>query len=131
MLALTTRWSDLLKALRVFYVPRVFILILSMTYRYIFLLLSLAADMFTARRSRMVGPASAREDRHFAASSMGTLMAKSHALSEDVYAAMVSRGYTGEPKSLHQFRIEGRDWALLLACLLAAVAAVGGDRLLG
>ena len=56
LLALTTHWADLLKALRVFFVPRIFMLILSMTYRYIFLLLGLASDMFTARTSRMVEP---------------------------------------------------------------------------
>ncbi|MEK6536502.1 MAG: cobalt ECF transporter T component CbiQ, partial [Actinomycetota bacterium] len=58
LLALTTRWADLLKALRVFLVPRIFVLILSMTYRYIFLILGLATDMFTARTSRLVGSSS-------------------------------------------------------------------------
>ncbi len=131
LLALTTRWSDLLKALRVLFVPRVFILILSMTYRYIFLLLDLAAEMFTARRSRMVGPSSPREDRHFAAASIGTLLGKSHALSEEVYAAMVSRGYDGEPLSLRRFHMRGPDWLLALAAAAAAAAAIGADRLLG
>ena len=131
LLTLTTRWSDLLKALRVFRVPRLFVLILSMAYRYIFLLLSLAEDMFTARRSRMVGPSGPREDRHFTAGSMGTLMARSHGLSEEVYAAMVSRGYTGEPVSLSPFRARGYDWLLALAFALVAAAAVGGERLLG
>ena len=38
LLVVTTRWSDLLKAMRVFHVPEVFIVVLGMTYRYIFLL---------------------------------------------------------------------------------------------
>ena len=131
LLTLTTRWSDLLKALRIFYVPRVFVLILSMAYRYIFLLLSLASDMFTARRSRMVGPGSPRDDRHFAASSMGTLLGKSSTLSDEIYAAMVSRGFNGEPMTMRPFRMRTQDLLLLVAALLLAVAAVGGDRLLG
>jgi len=76
LLALTTPWADLLKALRVFFVPRTFLLILSMTYRYVFLLLDLAGDMFTARASRLVGPSGPRDDRRFVAASMGTLMGK-------------------------------------------------------
>ncbi len=131
LLTLTTRWSDLLKALRVFYVPRVFVLILSMAYRYIFLLLSLASDMFTARRSRMAGPGSPRDDRRFAAGSMGTLLGKSSALSDEIYAAMVSRGFTGEPITLRRFRMRAADLLMLAAALAVAVAAVGGDRLLG
>lgn len=131
LLAVTTKWPDLLKSLRVFFVPRIFILILSMTYRYIFLLLSLASDMFTARRSRLVGPSSPREDRHFAAASIGTLLGKSQSLSEDVYAAMVSRGYTGEPRTLHRFQLHSRDLMFALFVVLLSVAAIGGDRLLG
>jgi len=131
LLALTTRWSDLLKALRVFFLPRVFILILSMTYRYIFLLLGLASDMFTARASRMVGPSSPADDRRFAATSMGSLLGKSHTMSDEIYAAMVSRGYNGEPMSSHDFRMRGADWALLAVAALISAAALGSDRLLG
>lgn len=131
LLALTTRWSDLLKALRVFHVPRVFILILSMTYRYIYLLLTLATDMFTARRSRSVGTVRSGEERRFAAAGVGTLLGKSHALSEDVYEAMISRGYTGEPESVRRFSMSGSDWLMGMALLFVAAAVVGGERLLG
>lgn len=131
LLALTTRWADLLKALRVFFVPRIFILILSMTYRYIFLLLDVASDMFTARTSRMVGPSSPKEDRRFVASSMGTLLGKSHAMSEEIYSAMVSRGYNGEPMSTHRFHMRLADWALSATAVLTAVAVIAGDRLVG
>jgi cobalt/nickel transport system permease protein len=131
LLALTTRWSDLLKALRVFFVPRIFILVLSMTYRYIFLLLGMAEDMFAARTSRMVGPSSQREDRRFMASSMGTMLGKSHSLSDEVYSAMLSRGFNGEPMTTHAFHARGSDWLWLGIVALFTVAALGGDRLVG
>ena len=54
LLILTTQWADILKSLRVFRVPSVFILILAMTYRYIFLFLHTANGMFLARKSRIV-----------------------------------------------------------------------------
>ncbi|MHB0866886.1 MAG: cobalt ECF transporter T component CbiQ [Thermoleophilia bacterium] len=131
LLALTTRWTDLLKALRVFLVPRVFVLILSMTYRYIFLILGLATDMFTARTSRLVGASSPREDRRFIAASMASLLGKSHTLSEDIYAAMISRGYAGEPRILHRFHARLNDWLWLTAVILITAALVGSDRLIG
>ena len=54
-MVLCTPWSYLLKALRVLRLPVVLVVVLGMTYRYIFLLLRNAHDMFTSRKSRMVG----------------------------------------------------------------------------
>lgn len=130
LLALTTRWADLLKALRVFLIPRVFVLVLSMTYRYIFQLLAMAEEMFTARTSRMVGPVSPGEDRRFIASSMGTLLGKSHAFSSEVYGAMVSRGFNGEPVTSHPFHAGAADWLWLAAVAATVVLLIGGDRFL-
>lgn len=130
LLTLTTHWADLLKALRVFLVPRIFVLVLSMAYRYIFLILGMATDMFTARTSRMVGSSSPKEDRHFIASSMATLLGKSHALSEEVYSAMISRGYSGEPLTLYHFKTNTGDWLWLVAVIMLGAVALGSDRLL-
>ncbi|MBK7600130.1 MAG: hypothetical protein IPJ07_17055 [Acidobacteria bacterium] len=55
LLVLCTPWTTVLKALRVLCVPAVFIVILGMTYRYIFLLLQKSREMLEARQSRMVG----------------------------------------------------------------------------
>lgn len=130
LVALTSRWSELLQALRSFRVPAVFVLILSMTYRYIYLLLGLAADMYEARASRLAWGAGPREDRRFAAASAGSLLGKSYSLSADVYAAMVSRGYTGEPRNRRRLRLSPAD--LLATAVAVAVAAlmIGGDYLL-
>ena len=52
LLVLTTPWADLLKSLHALKVPHVFVLVLSMTYRYIFLFLHTLNGMFEARKSR-------------------------------------------------------------------------------
>lgn len=131
LLTLTTRWNQLLKALRVLFVPRIFVLVLTMTYRYVFLLLSMAAEMFTARASRMVGPSTPREDRRFLAASMGTMLGKSHALSEEVYAAMVSRGFNGEPITSAPLKTIPGDWVWLGSIVLLAASLMAGDRIIG
>ena len=59
LLVLTTPWADLLKSLQAMRVPQVFVLVLSMTYRYIFLFLHTLNGMFEARKSRRRGPHSA------------------------------------------------------------------------
>ena len=124
LLILCTPWTHVLKALRVLRVPVVFVVILGMTFRYIFLLLQTASDMFESRQSRMVGTLDPAERRRVAASSVGVLLSKTLNLSSDVYMAMQSRGFRGEVYTLDEFAMQGRDWlALALFLALAALAA--------
>ena len=113
LLILCTPWAHLLKAMRVLRVPVVFVVILGMTYRYIFLMLQIAQDMFESRQSRMVGTLDGPERRRLAGASVGVLLGKSLQLSSDVYMAMVSRGYRGEVYTLDDFAMQRRDWVAL------------------
>jgi cobalt/nickel transport system permease protein len=131
LLTLTTRWNTLLKALSVFRIPAVFITVLEMTYRYIFLLLQTSSEMFMARKSRTVGQANTPEQRRFVTSAMGRLLSKTHATSEEVHGAMLSRGYTGQPKMLLHFQMKRSDWLWTALVLAVAVLFVGGDRVFG
>lgn len=130
LLVLTTRWDHLLRSLRVLMVPRAFVLVLQMTHRYIYIFLRSINSMFIARRSRTVGPQPAGENRRFLASSMATLLARSHHMSQEVYLAMQSRGFRGDVMVMDNFSLRKRDalWAVM-AGLLAA-AAIVADRLL-
>ena len=56
LLTLTTPWARLLAALRTLGVPRIFVLIIGMSYRYLFLLLGTVSEMYTARKARSIGP---------------------------------------------------------------------------
>lgn len=123
LLVVTTRWADLLKALRVIRVPSVFIVVLGMTYRYIFLLLQTVENLFLARSSRTVGRASDAEQRRWIGSSMGTLMSKSFKTSNDVYQAMVARGFTGDVYTINDFKMREEDWFFVsLSVVLLALA---------
>lgn len=113
VLILCTPWSNMLKALRVLRVPAVLVVILGMTYRYIFLLLHTAHDMFESRKSRMVGQLDGRELRKMATASAGVLMSKTLQLSGDVYLAMRSRGFQGEVYVLDEFQTGWLDWVML------------------
>jgi len=124
LLILTTRWAALLRALRVLHMPQAFILILGMTYRYLFVLLHTANDMFLARKSRLLGRVSDAEDRRWLTASMGVLLTKSYDLSEEVYLAMQSRGFRGEVLVLDTFAMAQRDWMWLFLFLATAAIAI-------
>jgi len=131
LLVLTTPWADLLKSLHALKVPSVFVLVLSMGYRYIFLFLHTLNGMFEARKSRVVARLGGGEDRRWIARSMGALMSRSFKMSNDVYAAMLSRGFTGEIRTYHRFRMRALDWVSLGAACVLALLTLPAGRVVG
>jgi cobalt ECF transporter T component CbiQ len=112
LLILTTPWNTVLSALSVMRIPDVFILILGMTYRYIYLLLHIANDMFLSRQSRVVGRMSGAEERRVIAATTASLLSKSLNMSSQVYLAMQSRGFRGAVVMMKPFKMQPRDWTL-------------------
>jgi energy-coupling factor transporter transmembrane protein EcfT len=100
-----------------------------MAYRYIFHLLGAVTDMYTARKARTVAvDTDARHGRAFVAASAGALFGKAHALSEEVYLAMVSRGYTGDVRTLDAAKVRTFDVVCGATAIAAALVLVGIDR---
>ena len=130
LLVMTTPWADILKSLRTLRVPQVFVLILSMTYRYIFLFLHTTNGILLARKSRVVARTSGGEQRRWISGTMGNLMSRAFKMSNDVYAAMLARGFSGEMRALTFYRMRSADWAAVGGVTAIAVAAVLGGRLL-
>ena len=123
LLVFTTPWMHVLKALRIFRIPVVFVAILGMASRYILLLLETAHEMFESRKSRSVGALVGAERRHMAVATAGVLLSRTLQLTGDVYLAMQARGFRGEVHVLDDFAMQRFDW-LALACF-AALAAAG------
>lgn len=115
LLVLSTPWPLVLKALRSLRVPAVFVMMLGMAYRYLFLLLQSAQELFMARRSRQLAPLSRRQARHSAIATLALLFERSAQLSAEVYLAMLARGYRGQDQVLADFRTRPLDWLVLLA----------------
>ncbi|MFN2239105.1 MAG: cobalt ECF transporter T component CbiQ [Thermoanaerobaculia bacterium] len=127
VLITTTPWSSILGALRSLRVPAVIVLILQMTYRYIFVLLQSAKDLLVAARSRILRKPDGKAARRVAGGLGGALLSRSILLSGDVHAAMISRGFHGDVRLLDAPRAGVRDWAVVaLAIAVAATAVIIG-----
>jgi len=124
LLVLTTPWNSVLKALGVLRVPDVFVVILGMTYRYIYLLLHTVSDMFLSRKSRVVGRMSTAEERRLMTASAGVLLSRSLDLSSEVYLAMQSRGFRGYPRTMDTWKMRPLDWACGAGMLFVTVIAI-------
>ncbi|AWB10163.1 cobalt/nickel transport system permease protein [Thermodesulfobium acidiphilum] len=129
LLTLTTKWSLLLKALSKIGIPPIFISILEMAHRYIYLLLQTTVDMFIAKKSRTVGRTTTGEQRQFLSNSMSILLGKSYFMSNEVYSAMTSRGYNGKALVLTEFKVKLFDWLWLIFIIIVCLFFIGGDRL--
>ena len=124
LLVLCTPWNHVLKALRTLRLPKEAVMMLAMTYRYVFLLVETAGQMFESRRSRTVGALAPAEQRHMAARTAGVLLSKSIDMSNEVYLAMQSRGFSGEVQVLPNLHVTMWDMCAMLAFLLTAAVAV-------
>ena len=121
LLVLTTSWPHVMKAMRSLGVPVAVVAVLGMTHRYIFVLMTTAAQMMEARRARQLGPLRPADQRRLIAGSVGVLLGKTLAMAGDVHMAMIARGYRGEVRLIDDFRFRARDGVtLFLAALLPA-----------
>jgi len=60
-----------------------------------------------------------RKGQKIVAWNIAHLWMRSYRLNEQVYCAMLSRGFRGEPVALNHFRTKPRDWYWLLGSVLA------------
>ncbi len=127
LLVSTVEWSKLMKAMYDLRFPKSFIMMLDMTYRYIHLLLGVTLSMFTVRKSRISGKVSSREKRMIGASSVATIFSRAYHMSEGVYLSMVSRGYTGRPRMLTDFKARGWDYAFLMSLVAFGIMLMAFD----
>jgi len=129
LLSITTRHFELLKVLRIFRIPQVFVMILGMCYRYIYLFMEVVEDTYMAIKSRTGGKVHYRKGQHIVAWSMASLWHRSYLLNEEVYGAMLSRGFGGEPVILKDLKTKPRDWVWLFFAVCLSVALLYfGDK---
>ena len=120
-LAATTPFGELMKAAGALGLPAKMVVVLSFMYRYLFIIIDEAAHMILARDLRGAGGKSL-----LLASGgiVGALLVRSFEHAEKLYYAMLLRGYTGKPVTLHPSHLHARDIALtgvFLTCTLAGL----------
>ncbi len=128
LFTITTRWSSVFTGLRALFVPRIFVMTLSMTERYLFVFLRQIQDMYRGRKSRTIRQLSVSAERSWIASRIGVTFKKSIELSNDIYHAMLSRGYHGEVMSLERFHAGTMDYVWLSLCVSFGVIILYLER---
>ncbi len=127
LLLASTRWADLMAGLSRMHIPDGFIAILNMAYRYIFLMASAGTEMMQARYLRTVGKISSAENRKYVGGAFGQLFVKVRRISEEVYQAMVLRGYQGTFAGAERRRLRMLDYLfLIVGAVILMILIIGG-----
>ena len=129
LLLQTTEWSRITGALVFLHVPSIFVYVLNMAYRYIFIMVETANAMMEARYLRTVGKLTTKENRKFIGHSVGYLFLRSLSISETVYDAMVCRGFSGRQIIHPGTGICSGDVLFIISNLLIVLIILVGGRL--
>lgn len=126
LLTLTTRFVDIIRALYWLGLPKAFVSMTAVTYRYIFLLLDEARRMALAREAR--SPTKPRRISKRYLKDLGGILAalfiRSYERGERVYLAMKARGYSSAGFHANLAPIPNRDWLLFAAALCTCAASL-------
>lgn len=134
-LSLTTPMVEIISILRKLKVPPLFIELMGLIYRFIFVLVETAESIYTSQSSRL-----GYRNLKTGYSSLGALVANlfilSYRRSEILFTALSSRGYTGELRVLEtQYIISGKNILAILAIdvllVLLSLAEMSGGGLIG
>jgi len=110
LLFLTTPQQILFKSLRTVGVPKLYVLTLQMTYRYIFLFMELIREMYVAKKARTIKSGGLIDEQKWVGGRIGYTLIRSLSMSEKVHMAMMSRGFNGEVHIMQEFKMKNRDY---------------------
>jgi cobalt/nickel transport system permease protein len=127
LLTATTRFNKLLEGFYKLKMPAIFLMLVSFTYRYLFVLVEEAQRMRRARDARAYGGTWLWHGQVIG-QMIGTLFLRSYERGERVYLAMCARGYdgTGTFWQLSGTQWQGRDYLFTVCSLVFIVGARWG-----
>lgn len=125
----TTRWPVLTKALGRLGLPGLFVMVLDLAYRYLFLFLLLLTDYLWGRRSRLVGVERTGAKLEWIGGALAGFLRMAGEYSKEITAAMQARGYDGGNHYLLESGVGLADIGFLTSSVLIVAWMLGGTQL--
>jgi cobalt/nickel transport system permease protein len=107
----TTPFPEMVRALKVLKVPDAFLIIISLCYKYIFIFSKTVEDMYLAKRARMLREDKHKKAREWIAGRLALIFRRSQLNCEEVFRAMVGRGFSDTIKLYGFEKMRATDWA--------------------
>jgi len=124
LLAYTTRTDRLFRGLRALFVPSLFVTVLIVMDRYLAVIAKVAEEIHMAKLSRSIRSRGLRAEHEWVAAGIGSLFRRTQSLGQQVYLAMLSRGFTGEALVIDELRVKAADYGFMAVAALVVAALV-------
>lgn len=125
IMSFTTPWREVTGSLKFLFIPDIFIFVMDVAIKYIYLLGDISLDMLYALKVRSIG----RNENKYSSISglLGNLFLKSNKMGDEMFSAMECRGFTGQYKRSLSFGL--RIYDIIYICfeilLIAAWMIIG------
>ncbi|HEY3419581.1 MAG TPA: cobalt ECF transporter T component CbiQ [Methanomassiliicoccales archaeon] len=134
LLVSTTPFFEMMSAFRWFRMPKLLAILILFTYRFIFILRDESDRMKMARKARgFSGGKHLFEKRAFQtiSNTVGMVFVRSSQRATDIYDALLTRGYSGNVRTLRKSKVGAKDAVFasmfVLVCLSSIMLQHGGS----
>lgn len=110
LLLYTTPFPEIIRALKLLRVPDTFLMVIALSYKYLFIFSKTVEEMHLAKKSRLLKEPRIKEARMWLAGRMAFLFRKTRLRADEVFQAMVSRGFSDTIKVYQIKTLQPRDW---------------------
>ena len=117
----TTPFPEIVKSLKVLKVPDGFLMIITLSYKYMFIFAKTIEDMHLAKKSRLAGHVNNAEARRWIAGRIAFLFKKTMLRCEEIFKAMLSRGFSDNIKIYGAGKLHAQDWVTGAAFFLIGI----------
>jgi len=117
----TTTFPDIVKALKILRIADGFLMIITLSYKYIFIFARTVEDMHLAKKSRLAGQVSNAEARRWIAGRIAFIFKKTQLRCEEIFKAMLGRGFSESVRIYGVGKLQPRDWAVSVVFSLMGV----------
>jgi cobalt/nickel transport system permease protein len=114
----TTTFEKIVKSLSFFKVPGIFLLTLTLSYKYIFILSQSITDTYIAIKMRWFGGATVAEAENIVANRIGYLYKKSWERYETAFQSMTARGFSGKVNFYYFNKLKTVDYIFVLLSIM-------------
>ena len=124
LIVFTTPFPSFIKSFKMIGVPDLFLMIISLAYKFIFILSRAIEETYFALKSRLSGNIKSKNIRILISGRIFFIFKRSMIIYESTYYAMVSRGYHGKIKLHSQHRINVMDLVALVIILASGIVVI-------
>jgi cobalt/nickel transport system permease protein len=124
LIVFTTPFPSFIKSFKIIGVPDTFLMIITLAYKFIFILSRTIEETYFALKSRLSGNIRSNTIRKLVSGRIFFIFKRSRIIYENTYFAMVSRGYNGKVNLHTQHHFTLRDLVALIIIITSGIVVI-------